>query len=150
MTRGRRNTIVAASAVVAAIAAWASYWHGVEVCVRAGEQTGSAHLIPVLPDAAMVIGGLVIAMPGVTRRRMVWSRTALFVGIGFSIWFNIAAAGPHLVSKVVAAMPAVFLLITAELLMTLVLRTRPARKRAPAKSKATKAQPVRARRLAVA
>lgn len=151
MTGGRRVTIVVAAAVVACIAAWVSWCHGVEVCTVAGENWLSARLIPLLPDASMVIGGIVYAMPGGTRARRAWSRVTLVLGVAASLGFNVAAANSHPLSMVVAGMPAVFLFVTAEMLMSTVIRTRtrPARKRAPAKARTTKT-PARQRRLAVA
>lgn len=153
MTRAKRVVIVAVAGAVACIAAWVSYWHGVEVCLRAGEHISSAHLIPLLPDASMIMGGVVHSLPGGTRKRNMWSRIALFLGIGASVGANILAADRNPVSMVVAALPALVLLAVAEMLMSMVMRTKPARRRrAPAKSKAavSRAQPARARRLAAA
>lgn len=44
-----------ATATIAGIAAWVSYWHMVGVALRYGENAGSAHLIPLTVDGLVVV-----------------------------------------------------------------------------------------------
>lgn len=46
---------LAATATIAGIAAWVSYWHMVGVALRYGEQPGAAHLIPLTVDGLVVV-----------------------------------------------------------------------------------------------
>jgi hypothetical protein len=48
----------AATATIAGIAAWVSYWHMVGVCVRYGESPTSAHLIPLSVDGLVVVASV--------------------------------------------------------------------------------------------
>jgi len=49
---------VIVTATVAGIAAWVSYWHMVEVCLKYGEGTTSAHLIPLAVDGLIVVASI--------------------------------------------------------------------------------------------
>jgi DNA-binding transcriptional ArsR family regulator len=49
---------VAVTAAVAGIAAWVSYWHMVEVAVRAGESGTAAHLIPLSVDGTVIAASI--------------------------------------------------------------------------------------------
>jgi hypothetical protein len=44
-----------ATATIAGIAAWVSYWHMVGVALRYGEEPGAAHLIPLTVDGLVVV-----------------------------------------------------------------------------------------------
>ena len=46
---------VLATATIAGIAAWVSYWHMVGVALRYGEEPGAAHLIPLTVDGLVVV-----------------------------------------------------------------------------------------------
>jgi hypothetical protein len=48
----------AATAGIAGIAAWVSYWHMVAVALRYGETTASAHLIPLSVDGLVVVASV--------------------------------------------------------------------------------------------
>lgn len=67
----RQSTLVKiAIGAVAGVAAWASYWHMVEVATRAGENTVTAHLLPVTVDAMMAVATAVLsAKPATTAAR---------------------------------------------------------------------------------
>lgn len=55
---------------VAGVAAWASYWHMVEVATLAGENTLTAHLLPATVDAMMYVATVVATTkPKTTARR---------------------------------------------------------------------------------
>lgn len=152
--RTRQKVILgAATGLIMGIAAWVSYWHMAELCVQAGESLISAHLIPLLPDASMAVAAVVQAAPGGTRRRRVWSRVTLCLGVAASLGANVATADAHPVAMVIAAWPAVTLLCTAEMLLSLASKTSPPRRRrAPARArvKAPAKAAAAGRRLAAA
>ena len=49
---------LAATAGIAAIAAWVSYWHMAGVAARYGESTSSAYLLPLSVDGLIVVGSV--------------------------------------------------------------------------------------------
>ena len=49
---------IAATAVIAAIAAWVSYWHMAGVTARYGESATSAHLMPLCVDGLVVVASI--------------------------------------------------------------------------------------------
>ncbi len=49
---------IAATAVIAAIAAWVSYWHMAGVTARYGETSTSAHLMPLCVDGLIVVASI--------------------------------------------------------------------------------------------
>ncbi len=49
---------IAATAVIAAIAAWVSYWHMAGVAARYGEGPVSAHLVPLCVDGLIVVASI--------------------------------------------------------------------------------------------
>jgi len=49
---------IAATAVIAAIAAWVSYWHMAGVTARYGESATSAHLMPLCVDGLIVVASI--------------------------------------------------------------------------------------------
>ena len=51
-------TRLLATATIAGIAAWVSYWHMAAVAARYGEATGSAHLLPFSVDGLIVIASV--------------------------------------------------------------------------------------------
>jgi hypothetical protein len=59
LTRSWRSVIRwTATAVIAGIAAWVSYWHMVSVAERHGESTTSAHLLPLSVDGLVVVASV--------------------------------------------------------------------------------------------
>ena len=107
---------------VAAIAAWVSYWHAVEVTAAHGETSSSAHLLPGTIDGLVVASSVVLwhaARRG--RRGPILAYTSLALGIGATLAANVMhgiAHGP--VGAVVGAWPAVALVFAYELLMWMV------------------------------
>lgn len=67
---------------VAGIAAWASYWHMVEVATTAGETTLTARLLPVTVDAMMYVATVVLTTKPKTAaaRRRTASRSRKTTG----------------------------------------------------------------------
>jgi hypothetical protein len=49
---------IAATAAIAGIAAWVSYWHMTGVCARYGESPVSAHLMPLCVDGLVVVASI--------------------------------------------------------------------------------------------
>ncbi|WP_030442920.1 DUF2637 domain-containing protein [Actinoplanes subtropicus] len=62
---------LAATAVIAGIAAWVSYWHMVGVAVRYGETDASPYLIPFSVDGLIVIASVSLVEIGGRIRRLV-------------------------------------------------------------------------------
>jgi len=54
----------AAAALVAAVAAWASYWHMAAVAARHGEETVTAHVLPVSVDMLIVVASICLVEIG--------------------------------------------------------------------------------------
>jgi hypothetical protein len=57
-TRGLTAARVGAAAVVAAIAAWVSYWHMAAVASRYGETSASPYLLPLSVDGLVVVASI--------------------------------------------------------------------------------------------
>lgn len=53
-----------ATATIAGIAAWVSYWHMVGVALRYGEEPGAAHLIPLTVDGLVVVAWVCLVEVG--------------------------------------------------------------------------------------
>lgn len=49
---------ICATALIAGIAAWVSYWHMAGVALRYGEATGAAHLLPLSVDGLIVVASV--------------------------------------------------------------------------------------------
>lgn len=61
---------------VAAVAAWTSYWHMVEVATVAGETPVTAHLLPITVDAMMYVASMVMIHKVKPATRKTTSRKA--------------------------------------------------------------------------
>lgn len=55
---------IIATAAIAGIAAWVSYWHMAGVAGRYGESTGSAHLMPLSVDGLVVVASICLVELG--------------------------------------------------------------------------------------
>lgn len=55
---------VLATALIAGIAAWVSYWHMAGVALRYGEATGAAHLLPLSVDGLIVVASVCLVELG--------------------------------------------------------------------------------------
>lgn len=123
MNAGRlaRNVSTAA---VASIAAWSSWSHMVDVALAYGERASVAYVLPISVDGMLVVASTAMVDDRRAGRPVRWSaRIAFVAGVGASMAANIAAAQPSLGARVVAAWPAVALLLVVEMLS----RTRRAR-----------------------
>jgi predicted DNA-binding protein (UPF0251 family) len=112
------------AAAVAGIAAFSSYSHMVHVALRYGERPEVAYALPFSVDGMLVVASVVMVDD---RRRgrpvRVVARVAFTAGVAASIAANIAAAEPQPGARLVAAWPALALLLVVEML------ARPARTR---------------------
>lgn len=113
-SRAARNW---SAAVVAGIAAWSSYQHMVHVALTVGERPDVAYLVPLSVDGMLVVASTAMVDDKRNGRRVRWSaRIAFAAGITASLAANVAAAHPTIGARLVAAWPAVALLLTVELL----------------------------------
>jgi len=114
ITRFTRN---ASAAVVAGIAGYASYWHQVDVAIRAGEHAPLPHVIPLSVDGMLIVASIVMVDDRQQGRRPRMSaRIGFGLGILASVSANVAAAQPTMLGRTVAAWPAIALLLVVEML----------------------------------
>ncbi len=114
MIRTARNL---SAGTVAGIAGYASYWHQVAVALHAGERAELAHLIPLSVDGMLIVASIAMVDDrnrGATPRLS--ARIAFGIGIVASVAANVAAALPTIEGRIVAAWPAVALLLVVEIL----------------------------------
>jgi hypothetical protein len=105
------------TAAVASIAAWSSWSHMVDVALTYGERASVAYVLPISVDGMLVVASTAMVddrRAGRPVRRS--ARIAFVAGVGASMAANIAAAQPSLGARVVAAWPAVALLLVVEML----------------------------------
>jgi hypothetical protein len=115
-----------AAAVVAVIAASSSYSHMVDVAQRYGERQEVALALPISVDGMLIVASAAMVEDKRAGRTVRWSaRIAFAAGVGASVAANIAAAQPTLGARIVAAWPALALLLVVEML------ARPARRATP-------------------
>lgn len=113
-TRTARNI---SAAVVATIAAWSSYRHMVHVALHVGEQPSIAWVLPLSVDGLLVVASIAMVDDRHAGRQVRWSaRVAFAAGVLASLAANIAGAHPTVGARLVAAWPALALLLTVELL----------------------------------
>lgn len=103
--------------LVAGIAAWASWHHMVEVATKFGEDPVVSRWVPLSVDGMLVVASAVMADDKAARRSPRTSaKIAFIVGVIASVGANIAAAEPTTGARIVAAWPAIALLLVAEML----------------------------------
>lgn len=115
------NTVTLSSrvtaALVAGVAGFSSYRHIVEVAQRAGEHAAVAAVLPLSIDGLIVVGTMaMVEDKRAGRRPRLSARVALGFGVVATLAANIASAQPHLMARMVAAVPAIAFLITVEVL----------------------------------
>lgn len=113
--------------VVAGVAGWVSYFHAVEVIERAGgESSLSAHLLPATIDGLALAASLVMlfaARYNLPVPRL--ARVAVAMGIGATLAANMLHGIAHgYIAAVIAAWPAVALVMSYELCMWVVAASR--------------------------
>jgi hypothetical protein len=105
------------TAAVASIAAWSSYSHMVHVTLRYGERPEVAYVLPISVDGMLLVASTVMVDDKRAGGMVRWSaRVAFTAGVAASVAANIAAAQPTLGARIVAAWPAVALLLVVEML----------------------------------
>jgi hypothetical protein len=113
-TRSARNV---SAAVVAGIAAWSSYSHMVHVALRFGERPEVAYVLPFSVDGMLVVSATAMVDDKRSGRPVrPAARIAFTAGVLASIAANIAAAEPTSGARIVAAWPALALLLVVEML----------------------------------
>jgi hypothetical protein len=113
-TRVGKNS---SAGIVASIAGYASYWHMTEVALRAGERAELAHVMPLSVDGMLIVASIAMVddrSQGLRPRR--WARIGFLVGITASVAANVTAAQPTTLGRMVAAWPALALLLVVEIL----------------------------------
>jgi hypothetical protein len=89
----------------------------VAVALRFGERPEVAYVLPLSVDGMLVVASAAMVEDKRAGRRVRWSaRMAFAVGVAASVAANIAAAEPSLGARIVAAWPAVALLLVVEML----------------------------------
>ncbi|MEU8636808.1 DUF2637 domain-containing protein [Amycolatopsis sp. NPDC048633] len=122
-TDGFRTSGIIFGALVALVAAVASYTHMRDLAAKHGE-TWLAWLVPLSVDGLLVVASLVILRArrdGTPAPGLAW--LAVVVGVLVSLVANVASAGPDLVNKVVAAWPPLAFAIAYELVVSLIRPT---------------------------
>jgi len=104
--------------VVALITAWSSYWHMVTVALRYGERSEVAYVLPLSVDGVLTVAAIVMADDRREQRpvRPV-AKVAFVAGLAASVAANVAAAHPSLGGRLIAAWPAIALLLIVEMLV---------------------------------
>ena len=107
-----RNT---AAGIVAGIAGYASYWHQVHVALVAGERVELAHILPGSVDGLLAVSSIAMVDARAEGRKASWKVIVGFwAGIAASVGANVMSAQPTLLGRIVAAWPAVALLLVVE------------------------------------
>jgi hypothetical protein len=107
----------ASTVAVAGIAAWSSWSHMVAVALKFGERPEVAYVLPLSVDGMLIVASTAMVDDKRAGRPVRWSaRIAFVAGVAASVAANIAAAQPTLGARIVAAWPAVALLLVVEIL----------------------------------
>jgi hypothetical protein len=118
---------------IGAVAAYVSYRHAYDVAAAHGETGATARLLPLTIDGLVYVASMVLldsARRG--QRRPALAGWALAVGIGATLAANVLHGLSHgPVGAVIAAWPAVCLVLTVELLMGMIRRGRAVENPAP-------------------
>jgi len=102
---------------VTMIAAWSSWSHMVHVALRFGERPEVAYVLPISVDGMLVVASTAMVEDKRAGRNVRWSaRVAFGAGVAASVAANIAAAHPTPGARIVAAWPALAMLLVVEIL----------------------------------
>ncbi|GIG01274.1 DUF2637 domain-containing protein [Catellatospora citrea] len=102
---------------VAGVAGFASYQHIHDVALKAGETATVAIIYPLAIDGLIIVGSMaMLADKSEGRLPRFSARVAIAVGVIATLAANVASAHPTLMSRLVAAMPAVAFMIAVEVL----------------------------------
>ncbi|GHE28723.1 hypothetical protein GCM10017673_34030 [Streptosporangium violaceochromogenes] len=119
-----RVATTAVVALLAAVAAVVSYRHILEVVREHGETGWVAYLVPLTVDGLLVAASLTLLEAARRRHTRHWlSWVAVAVGISLTLGANVLHGWKHgVIGAIIAALPAVTLTISFELLMGLIRR----------------------------
>ena len=116
---GRRIGYVLGFGVVAGIAAWASYWHQVDVATLAHQPAKLAYALPLSVDGMLVVATMAMGEDRANGRRpRGWARFAFWAGATVSTVANITSTAVHYgdpISIVVSAWAPICFLISVEI-----------------------------------
>lgn len=112
-----RITSTLGAGAVAGIAAWSSWSHQVHVAHMVGERPEVAYVLPLSVDGLLVVASAAMVDDKRGGRVPRWSaRLAFVVGVAATVGANVASAQPTWGARIVAAWPAIALLLVVELL----------------------------------
>ncbi|WBC17577.1 DUF2637 domain-containing protein [Micromonospora sp. WMMA1998] len=107
----------ASAALVALVAGYSSFSHIAHVALRYGERREVAYALPFAIDGLLIVATTAMLDDKRNGRRVRWSaRVAFAFGVTASLAANVASAAPSAGARVVAAVPAVALLLAVEVL----------------------------------
>lgn len=116
---GRRIGYILGFGIVAGIAAWASYWHQVDVATLAHQPAKLAYALPLSVDGMLVVATMAMGEDKANRRHpRRWARFAFWLGATVSIAANITSTAVHygdIISIVVSAWAPVCFLASVEI-----------------------------------
>jgi Protein of unknown function (DUF2637). len=93
---GRRIGYVIGFGVVAGIAAWASYWHQVDVATLAHQPAKLAYALPLSVDGMLVVAAMAMGEDKANNRHpRGWARFAFWLGAVVSVTANITSTTVH-------------------------------------------------------
>lgn len=117
---GRRIGFILGFGVVAGIAAWASYWHQVDLALLAHQPAKLANVLPLSVDGMLVVGAMAMADDIANNRKpRGWARFAFWLGATVSTLANITSTAVHygdLLSIVVSAWAPICFLVSVEII----------------------------------
>ncbi|MET8908263.1 DUF2637 domain-containing protein [Micromonospora sp. NPDC004551] len=107
----------ASAALVALVAGYSSFSHIAHVALRYGERREVAYALPFAIDGLLIVATTAMLDDKRNGRRVRWSaRLAFAFGVTASLAANVASAAPSAGARVVAAVPAIALLLAVEVL----------------------------------
>lgn len=122
--RFTRVSAAATVVVIGAIAAYISYMHALDVATDHGETGTTGKLLPLTIDGLVYVASMVLldaARRGVPAPAL--ARLALTLGIGATVAVNVLHGVEHgVIGALIAAWPAVTLVVAVELLMGMIRR----------------------------
>lgn len=116
---GRRIGYVLGFGTVAGIAAWASYWHQVDVATLAHQPAKLAYALPLSVDGMLVVASMAMGEDkAMGRRPRGWARFAFWLGASVSTAANVTSTAVHygdFISIAVSAWAPICFLVAVEI-----------------------------------
>jgi len=117
---GRRIAYALSIGTVAGVAAWASYWHQVDVATLAHQAPALARTLPLSVDAMLIVATLAMSEDKANGRKpRGWARFAFWLGATVSVAANIASTAVHygdVLSVAVSMWAPIALLVVVEIM----------------------------------